>query len=112
MPGRRTSPGCTRPWTRCWPPRATRRRRTPWTWTRALRDRLARALAARGIGAPVLATGAGHDAGVLSARVPAGMLFVRNPSGVSHSPAEHAEQADCLAGAAALTAVLEDLACR
>jgi N-carbamoyl-L-amino-acid hydrolase len=78
----------------------------------ALRDRLARALAARGIGAPVLATGAGHDAGVLSARVPAAMLFVRNPSGVSHSPAEHAEEADCLAGVAALAAVLEDLACR
>ena len=26
------------------------------------------------------------------------MLFVRNPTGVSHSPAEHAETADCLAG--------------
>jgi beta-ureidopropionase / N-carbamoyl-L-amino-acid hydrolase len=77
-----------------------------------LRERLARALAARGIGAPVLATGAGHDAGVLAARVPAAMLFVRNPSGVSHSPAEHAEEADCLAGAGALAAVLEDLACR
>jgi beta-ureidopropionase / N-carbamoyl-L-amino-acid hydrolase len=77
-----------------------------------LRERLAGALAARGIGAPVLATGAGHDAGVLAARVPAAMLFVRNPSGVSHSPAEHAEEADCLAGAGALAAVLEDLACQ
>jgi beta-ureidopropionase / N-carbamoyl-L-amino-acid hydrolase len=77
-----------------------------------LRDRLAGALAARGISAPVLATGAGHDAGVLSARVPAAMLFVRNPSGVSHSPAEYAEEADCLAGVAALAAVLEDLACQ
>ena len=74
-----------------------------------LRDRLAGVL---GAGAPVLGTGAGHDAGVLAARVPAAMLFVRNPSGVSHSPAEHAEQADCLAGVAALAAVLEDLACR
>ena len=77
-----------------------------------LRDRLARALAARGISAPVLATGAGHDAGVLAARVPAAMLFVRNPSGVSHSPAEHATAADCLAGVEALAAVLEDLACQ
>jgi beta-ureidopropionase / N-carbamoyl-L-amino-acid hydrolase len=77
-----------------------------------LRERLARALAARGIAAPVLATGAGHDAGVLAARVPAAMLFVRNPSGVSHSPAEHAEEADCLAGSGALAAVLEDLACQ
>jgi beta-ureidopropionase / N-carbamoyl-L-amino-acid hydrolase len=77
-----------------------------------LRDRLADALAARGITAPVLATGAGHDAGVLAARVPAAMLFVRNPSGVSHSPAEHAEEADCRAGVDALAAVLEELACQ
>jgi beta-ureidopropionase / N-carbamoyl-L-amino-acid hydrolase len=35
--------------------------------------------------APVLATGAGHDAGVLAARIRTGMLFVRNPTGVSHS---------------------------
>jgi N-carbamoyl-L-amino-acid hydrolase len=78
----------------------------------ALRDRLVAALAAAGIRAPVLPTGAGHDAGVLAARVPAGMLFVRNPTGVSHSPAEHAEPEDCATGVTALAAVLEDLACR
>ncbi|MGZ4684780.1 hypothetical protein [Oryzihumus sp.] len=38
------------------------------------------------------------------------MLFVRNPTGVSHSPAEHAEHADCLAGVEALTAVARELA--
>ncbi|MGE5132100.1 MAG: allantoate amidohydrolase, partial [Gemmatimonadota bacterium] len=48
-----------------------------------LRDRLAVALADRGITAPLLATGAGHDAGVLAARLPTAMLFVRNPTGVS-----------------------------
>jgi len=59
---------------------------------------------------PLLSTGAGHDAGVLAtAGVPSAMLFVRNPTGVSHSPAEHAEEADCLTGVEALTAVLEDL---
>jgi N-carbamoyl-L-amino-acid hydrolase len=77
-----------------------------------LRDRMVAALAGAGIRAPVLATGAGHDAGVLAARVPAGMLFVRNPTGVSHSPAEHAEPADCATGVTALAAVLTDLACR
>ncbi len=77
-----------------------------------LRDRLAAALAGRGIAAPALPTGAGHDAGVLAARLPAAMLFVRNPSGVSHSPAEHADPADCEAGVAALAAVLEELAGR
>ena len=57
--------------------------------------------------APVLGTGAGHDAGVLaSAGVPTAMLFVRNPTGVSHSPAEYAEEADCLVGVAALARVL------
>jgi N-carbamoyl-L-amino-acid hydrolase len=38
------------------------------------------------------------------------MLFVRNPTGVSHSPAEHAGEADCEAGVHALALVLEDLA--
>ena len=71
----------------------------------ALRDRLAAVLD----GAPVLATGAGHDAGVLAACVPAAMLFVRNPTGTSHSPAEHAADEDCVAGVHALSAVLEEL---
>lgn len=77
-----------------------------------LRDRLAGALARRGVAAPVLPTGAGHDAGVLAARLPTAMLFVRNPSGVSHSPGEHADPADCEAGVTALAAVLEELAFR
>jgi beta-ureidopropionase / N-carbamoyl-L-amino-acid hydrolase len=77
---------------------------------RGLRDRIAGVLAAAGIPAPVLPTGAGHDAGVLAARVPTAMLFVRNPTGVSHSPAEHADLADCEAGVRALAAVLGDLA--
>jgi beta-ureidopropionase / N-carbamoyl-L-amino-acid hydrolase len=75
-----------------------------------LRDRVAAVLAAAGRPVPVLATGAGHDAGVLAGRLPATMLFVRNPTGVSHSPAEHAEPDDCEAGVAALTTVLANLA--
>lgn len=75
-----------------------------------LADRLAAALAARGIDAPSLPTGAGHDAGVLAARLPTAMLFVRNPTGISHSPAEHAEDGDCASGVIALAAVLRDLA--
>jgi len=59
---------------------------------------------------PVLGTGAGHDAGILASHgISSAMLFVRNPSGVSHSPLEHADRADCHAGVAALTAVLADL---
>jgi N-carbamoyl-L-amino-acid hydrolase len=63
--------------------------------------------------APLLGTGAGHDAGILAgAGIPTAMLFVRNPTGISHSPAEHAEQTDCHAGVAALTAVVTDMATR
>ncbi|MCS5716661.1 allantoate amidohydrolase [Herbiconiux sp. CPCC 205763] len=58
---------------------------------------------------PVLATGAGHDAGVLAGVVPTAMLFVRNPTGVSHAPEEFAELADCLAGTDALETVLRGL---
>jgi N-carbamoyl-L-amino-acid hydrolase len=60
---------------------------------------------------PVIPTMAGHDAGVLAeAGVPTAMLFVRNPTGVSHSPAESAELADCLRGVEALAGTLERLA--
>lgn len=65
-----------------------------------------------GSAVPILPTGAGHDAGVLAAEVPTAMLFVRNPTGVSHSPHEHADRADCLTGVVALAAVLDDLASR
>ncbi|MFM8240059.1 MAG: allantoate amidohydrolase [Actinomycetota bacterium] len=61
-------------------------------------------------GAPLLATGAGHDAGVLAeAGVSSAMLFVRNPTGISHSPEEFADDADCETGGAALADVLADL---
>jgi N-carbamoyl-L-amino-acid hydrolase len=60
---------------------------------------------------PVLPTAAGHDAGILSAQgIPTAMLFVRNPTGVSHSPAETASMPDCLAGVHALAETLERLA--
>lgn len=74
-----------------------------------LRDELAGILGEK---TPVLGTGAGHDAGILSAHVPTAMLFVRNPTGVSHSPAEAAGEDDCVAGVRALADVLEGLACR
>ncbi|GAB2525313.1 allantoate amidohydrolase [Nocardia heshunensis] len=69
------------------------------------RARLAAALSHLG-DIPVIPTQAGHDAGILSDRVPTAMLFVRNPTGVSHSPAEFAEAADCHAGASALADVM------
>ncbi|MCW2833830.1 MAG: allantoate amidohydrolase [Nocardioides sp.] len=71
---------------------------------------LARSLAALGDW-PVIATQAGHDAGILSAAgIATAMLFVRNPTGVSHSPDEHAETVDCLVGVEALADTLTMLA--
>jgi N-carbamoyl-L-amino-acid hydrolase len=71
------------------------------------RRRLTDALAHLG-DIPVLPTAAGHDAGVLSAAVPTAMLFVRNPTGISHSPDEFATAEDCNAGAVALADVMAD----
>jgi N-carbamoyl-L-amino-acid hydrolase len=83
-----------------------------WTDATAFDSYLVSRLSALLDSAPVLATGAGHDAGILAnAGLPAAMLFVRNPTGVSHSPAEQAHRDDCLHGVRALTAVLRDLAC-
>lgn len=63
------------------------------------------------VSVPILGTGAGHDAGILAtAGYSTAMIFVRNPTGVSHSPAEFAEPDDCHAGVAALAASIADLA--
>ena len=82
------------------------------TFDAGLRGRLRAVLeAVPGLGeVPVLATGAGHDAGVLAAELPTAMLFARNPTGVSHAPAETAADDDCRAGADALATVLAALA--
>lgn len=76
----------------------------------ALTGELRAALTQRCGEVPVIATMAGHDAGILAAAgVPTAMMFVRNPTGVSHSPEEHAETVDCLAGVEALADALEEL---
>ena len=64
---------------------------------------------ARQLDAPVLPTGAGHDAGILAARFPTAMLFVRNPTGISHAPQESATEEDIDAGVDALVRVIRDL---
>jgi N-carbamoyl-L-amino-acid hydrolase len=85
--------------------------RESWTEVTRFDPALAAELAGLLGGAPILDTGAGHDAGILSAAgIRSAMLFVRNPTGISHSPHEHAEPADCEAGVAALSTVLASLA--
>lgn len=81
-----------------------------WTAATDFDPALTRRISALLGDAPVIATGAGHDAGILAtAGVPAAMLFVRNPTGVSHSPDEWASADDCVTGVVALADVLADL---
>jgi allantoate deiminase len=53
-----------------------------------LRALLRSAAAAHGVDAPLVTSGAGHDAVVLAEVAPVAMLFVRSPGGVSHHPDE------------------------
>jgi N-carbamoyl-L-amino-acid hydrolase len=59
---------------------------------------------------PQLVCFAGHDAGILAQRRPAGMVFVRNASGVSHAPEEHVELEDAAAAAEIVRQALARLA--
>ncbi|WCB92427.1 N-carbamoyl-L-amino acid hydrolase [Baekduia alba] len=61
-------------------------------------------------GAPALLCWAGHDAGILAARIPAAMVLVRNATGVSHSAAEHVELTDAAQAATMILRMMEDLA--
>ena len=59
-----------------------------------LRDVLSRSVEAAGYPVHHLMSGAGHDAMILAPHVPAAMLFVRSPGGVSHHPEESVIAAD------------------
>jgi beta-ureidopropionase / N-carbamoyl-L-amino-acid hydrolase len=73
-----------------------------------VRTELARAAqAVIGRAVPELVCFAGHDAGVLAEQIPAGLVLVRNTTGVSHAPAESVELAD---GAVAVRVVEQALA--
>jgi allantoate deiminase len=41
-----------------------------------------------------MVSGAGHDAMILAEQVPAGMIFLRTPGGISHNPEENVEVED------------------
>jgi allantoate deiminase len=55
---------------------------------------LADALEAAGLPPKQMPSGAGHDAMVMATRVPAAMLFLRSPGGISHHPSETVLEAD------------------
>jgi allantoate deiminase len=55
---------------------------------------LGEAMESKGMPAHRMASGAGHDAMVMAARVPAAMLFLRSPGGISHHPEETVREED------------------
>jgi N-carbamoyl-L-amino-acid hydrolase len=63
-----------------------------------------------GLRAPELVCFAGHDAGVIAERRPAGMVLVRNAAGVSHAPAEDVDLEDAAAAARVMQSAAEALA--
>jgi allantoate deiminase len=59
-----------------------------------LSELLERSVTDCGIAARRLASGAGHDAMILAKVVPAAMLFLRSPGGISHHPDESVSEDD------------------
>ncbi len=58
----------------------------------------------------VMVSGAGHDAMILAEKVPASMIFLRTPSGISHDPAESVRVEDVAKAIAAGSHLLALLA--
>lgn len=76
--------------------------------TPAVQAAIERAAASRGLQTLRLPSGAGHDAQVMAALGPMGMIFVPSVGGISHSPREFTRPEDVVNGAnVLLRAVLE-----
>jgi beta-ureidopropionase / N-carbamoyl-L-amino-acid hydrolase len=75
-----------------------------------LRSRLVALSEEMGARAPEMDCYAGHDAGLIAARLPAAMVQVRNATGVSHSPSEHVELEDAAFGSELVLRLMEELA--
>jgi allantoate deiminase len=75
----------------------------------ALTAQLGDAANRAGSPARALVSGAGHDAMIVGRRVPAAMLFVRSPGGVSHHPEEAVLAEDLEAALATGMELLRDL---
>jgi allantoate deiminase len=76
----------------------------------ALVARLTRAVERAGVTPHVMSSGAGHDAMILAPLMPAAMLFIRTPGGLSHHPDEAVMEGDVAVALAAGANVLDELA--
>ena len=75
-----------------------------------LTARLTHAVERCGYPAQRMSSGAGHDAMVVAGCMPATMLFIRSPGGISHHPDESVRVEDVVAALETGLAFLEDLA--
>ena len=75
----------------------------------ALTEILEHAVAAAGRPVHRMASGAGHDAMIVARRMPAAMLFLRSPGGISHHPAENVIAGDVAAALDVGMRFLEEL---
>ena len=57
-------------------------------------DQIQEAIRSAGCQPHRMASGAGHDAMILAEKVPAAMIFLRSPGGISHDPSESVEVED------------------
>ena len=75
----------------------------------AVRTALGAAAAEAGLRAPEVVCFAGHDAGVVAEHRPAGMVLVRNLTGVSHAPDENVSLDDAALAANIVGVAVEGL---
>jgi beta-ureidopropionase / N-carbamoyl-L-amino-acid hydrolase len=76
---------------------------------RGVQAAIGRAAERAGLEARHLPSGAGHDAQMIAALCPMGMIFVPSVGGVSHSPRELTTWDDCARGAGVLLGAILDL---
>jgi beta-ureidopropionase / N-carbamoyl-L-amino-acid hydrolase len=74
----------------------------------AMRQAIERASERVMLDATVLPSGAGHDAQMIAALCPMGMIFVPSIGGISHSPLERTTWDDCARGATVLLQAILD----
>ena len=85
---------------------------TPVVFDAAIVRLVEEAARQRGLAVKRMTSGAGHDAQMIARIAPAAMIFVPSAGGISHSPNEHTEEADLVAGANVLLDVVARLAAR
>lgn len=73
-------------------------------------ERIEAAAKNRDLGVTRMTSGAGHDAQMMARIAPAAMIFVPSAGGISHSPREHTDDAELVAGANILLDVATQLA--